>query len=389
MIRIVTCGLLVLSCYFAVAQGDYREGYIVKVNGDSVSGWIKYPSLNKTLSVITFRPTRKSTSRSFSSEELIAFGFSSGRRFESKEIKDKLTHKRVFMRALVKGPLSLYLSGNSIFVQKDTLFELPSPERGGYSSNVSQQSHKKNRYIGLLTVLVSDCAKMNAYKTKFTLSDIESLVKSYNACLHLASIDYPDKERLLKATGTLGLGVGFSNLSNLTEDILVNYETTVVPQFFMGVQINLPRLQNNLSFTADLFFIKEKYYGFNKEVSFTTIRSDFDVEATRLKIPLGFKYDFFLESSEIFIRTGVNFQHSIASELIVRQEEEFNGEVRSSTFNSSIPLTSRWDIWSSIGYSRSIFGKFRISGEFRYESGLFSMKPPKSHSILFLVGLHF
>ena len=59
----------------AIQAQDFREGYVITNNGDSITGLVSYSAGNKNLARCTFKATRKSDVVYYSPAEVESYGF--------------------------------------------------------------------------------------------------------------------------------------------------------------------------------------------------------------------------------------------------------------------------------------------------------------------------
>ena len=108
----ILIGLIILILISAElqARSDFRDGFIIKATNDTIFGKIDYRSnLNNTKSCL-FKTS--SGIVEYTPDQIIGYGFKNDKFFSSEIIKG------TFTEVLVAGELSLYMSGNDLFVRK-------------------------------------------------------------------------------------------------------------------------------------------------------------------------------------------------------------------------------------------------------------------------------
>ena len=123
----LVCIVCLLLPSFIFAQ-DYRPGYVIKNNKDSVSGFINYAAEKKNSSYCKFRPTMRGKSDRFTPNDLLAYGFYGDKQYESMTIPDSSIERKVFVKVLARGPMQLYEYRKFFLVRKDSLIQLPTPK---------------------------------------------------------------------------------------------------------------------------------------------------------------------------------------------------------------------------------------------------------------------
>jgi hypothetical protein len=156
-----SCNLLVLCVLFVVAslnaQTDFRPGYIIKAEGDSLFGEIDYRNENIMSQVCKFRKSKKDQVQKFYPNEILGYRFPESKYYVSKKYNEKTS----FFEFLVKGKISFYYScdseGEHYFVEKENepLFEITGKEEIEKIKeiNIFVESTK---HIGVLTYLMQD-----------------------------------------------------------------------------------------------------------------------------------------------------------------------------------------------------------------------------------------
>src|SRR5690606_33318070 len=95
----------------------YRPGFIVKAEGDTLQGLIKYREGKNRLDIATFKPGESATSQDYTASELLAFGITGDGMFESKQLPDR--EKPVFVEVVRHGKLNLYDRYDTLYLAKE------------------------------------------------------------------------------------------------------------------------------------------------------------------------------------------------------------------------------------------------------------------------------
>ena len=143
-------GLSLLS--ITLPAQDYRKGYVIKSNGDSISGYVQYTG-RKNNSRCDFKSSKRSGRTSFNPSELIAYGFADGRRYVSVTLPVSTQKELVFARILANGPLKLYSYSKTFYIKKDSVVRLPVPKGkivGPVEEGGAMMEKKDKRYVAIL-----------------------------------------------------------------------------------------------------------------------------------------------------------------------------------------------------------------------------------------------
>ena len=95
----------------------FRDGYIVKKTGESLSGLVEYSTKKDIPSICTFKRFDIARTVVYSPDEILAFGYRNGNRYESRQVNGKVT----FLETIVTGKIVLYQNGAKYYLDKDHL----------------------------------------------------------------------------------------------------------------------------------------------------------------------------------------------------------------------------------------------------------------------------
>jgi len=189
-------------CYFfgtGNAQDiNSKQGYIVTLAGDTISGLVKDKTTLNT--VVSFKGTNSSEYTDYSPNEIKSFYFDGGYHYESLS-SDEIAQG--FFLRVFKGTLSLYQ-------HKDTLYIL-SPK----NEFLELKHHQDKRYVRTLVYLTSDCArtKEKMENVPYTAADISKLLREYEKCVNPeAKLDDGDIARTRLKLGFVA-GASISSLN--------------------------------------------------------------------------------------------------------------------------------------------------------------------------------
>ena len=97
------------------AQKVFREGYIVKNSGETLTGLVEFSSKQGIPDPCRFRRFEIARTVEYSPSDIKAFGYINGNRYESLSLKNT----KNFFEVLVSGAIKLYLKGSQYYVEKD------------------------------------------------------------------------------------------------------------------------------------------------------------------------------------------------------------------------------------------------------------------------------
>ena len=102
---------LFLSIYLTAtfAQGNFRRGFIITNEGDTVSGWIDFRTDARNMQVCDFRETETGATRSFLPGQIFGFRFYEEGKFHvSREIMISGIPRTVFLEFILQGNKNLF-----------------------------------------------------------------------------------------------------------------------------------------------------------------------------------------------------------------------------------------------------------------------------------------
>ena len=365
-LRRFTC-IVCLFIPVSIFAQDYRSGYVIKNNRDSVSGFIEYSTEKKNSSYCKFRTSRKSKATKFSPEELLAYGYYGDKRYESMTIPDGETKKRVFVKVLVSGPMNLYQYQNIFLVKRDSLILLPTPKSQMVETSQGSRSKDDSRYKGLLNILLSDC-KLSANETRYTEYELTNLFNNYNRCKGVEVAQRKPKP-IFNVNYVVFGGYLQSNLElTYKEPVAFNKSNTVVGGF--GVDLSSPRIFDRAFFSVDLSYVQNFYQAYQQVQSgYEIIHYDYMMNFTSIKMPFGLRYSFLKDTNTPYIKAGLVLSFMTDSDVRVNEERQTtNGQVTTKESNGGIDLQKRpKGVWISVGYNRRFYKNLHVFGEIRYE----------------------
>ena len=268
---------LFLATVLINAQTDFRPGYVVKVNGDTLIGEIDYRGDILMGEVCRFKPNNTVRAVIYSPDDINEFKFNESKYYISKEVKGQ----KVFLEFLIKGRVNIYSlkdqRGNHFFIEKTGLglSELPYEEGITYKENVPIE-YKSTTHIGLLNIYMQDApefqsriAKMNKPKQRWLIELAEDYHK--RVCKDEDCIIFEKKLPFLKVNLEFVAGVNYIKNGVMDEFYYYIQEGDIKNRnyFQAGVLANfwLPRVNEKLYLRTGILYstfesnnASKKYY---------------------------------------------------------------------------------------------------------------------------------
>lgn len=303
-------GLLLLLSSLCYAQTDFRKGFIVRHEKDTVFGFAQFYDGAKAFSQCSFRRSSSDEPQTYEPDDLLGYGFVDGRHFISKVVSVDGTKQAEFMEVLVAGHATLYRLRDTFWAEKDSLVLLRNDEREFYKDNDHYRKRSKE-YIGTLSIIMSDCPKLNAtiQKAELRASDLAKLIESYNRCQSGEVNVYNAKKPWIKLIVGLTGGLEWSSLSFDAQnyfdgDQVVPYNNSAAPMIGVSLDVAAPRLSERFYFTTALLYASRQYLFTGTTRNLTTNYVTIDLD--ELRIPLGIRYTFAPRIITPFLNGGIS-----------------------------------------------------------------------------------
>jgi hypothetical protein len=175
----IICISLFLNIYI-LAQSDYRPGFIITNNNDTVYGLIDYSGETVNFKSCKFKYKDADIPVKYLPFDIISYRFLDDKFYISKEIYLNGEKEKRFLEFLLHGIVDLYyyqdVNGEFFYIQKeDTLIELKNTKVKTYINGVEYYK-KDKKYIGILKYLFIDAPEIQNKIDNLSL-DRKSLIK--------------------------------------------------------------------------------------------------------------------------------------------------------------------------------------------------------------------
>jgi len=291
-------GLFILSG-FINAQTNFKPGYVIKSNGDTLIGNIDYRGDMTMGKKCRFIPKDADNELIFTPEDIDAYRFYDSKYYVSRVVNKK----KFFLEYLIKGEMNIYYlkdaEGGHYYLEKDTsgIIEIPYEEGFKYRNN-SQYVYKSTQHIGMFNYYMQDAPSLQSKIAKFgkpVHKNLISLAKDYNdiVCKDNSCIIYEKKLPPLKLD--LEIIGGYTSL----QKVYFSYERK---GFQGGILAHLwmPRSNENMFLKTGLLYLDVKFNGH---------------ESTFYKIPIQFEYKYPKGIIRPVMALGINLYDVMYSSL--------------------------------------------------------------------------
>ena len=279
----VICLATAISLY---GQGEFKPGYIIDLNQDTIYGEIKSGSESRNAQICVFRSGTDAEASEFRPGEIKAYRFTGGSYYVSMEVEEDGVKKQMFVEYLVNGMADLYYlrdnKSETYYIRKEGEDALAIAD------------------IRLLKAVFSDCMEIQSSLDKATLThnSLISMTEKYHdyVCDGEACIIYSkEASRIRIHVGpVVGYTMNFFRIrGNPTFDI-IDFEPCTAPVFGILLDLGFSRLGDHLSFQLGTGYSKQNFEGYGEVMSFTGNMYTYDahLDGSFLSFRLGTRYSF-------------------------------------------------------------------------------------------------
>ncbi len=315
------------------AQTDFRPGYIITNENDTLNGFIDYRGDTRNSKRCEFRETENGVSREFLPFTIKGYRFSDSKYYVSKTIKTEGKEFPLFLEFLVNGISDLYYYTDGVdffyFIEKSDgqLLELIGEQKRTTANGVDYTS-KTKKYIGLLKYAFADCQQLfplinNARLEDKSLIDITKKYHEY-VCKDETCVIYEKQIPAIKVRFAPFISMNSSFLRFYRDDIYSNleFDPSTYPMVGFLMNTSLPKANEKISFQISAEAGKGYFYGTGTRVSGDYF-DEVHIHSTLLKLKAGFKYTYPTGKIRPTLMVGMNAKRYLKSEGR-RIEEIFN-----------------------------------------------------------------
>jgi len=391
-------------------QKLFRDGYIVKKNGESINGRIEYSANQNAPYICTFKRFDIARVIKYSPNDITAFGYNNGNRYESKELNNKVS----FYEVIVTGKIILYSRNSSFYVDKDSL-GLVEVKNGSTSYPANDNGTEFENLPEFLRFITE--GKVGNISDKFNIKkDIIKLITDYNKAS--GSNFYVFNRTMAEKQMNIEVQQSGSNKKRLGVIAGVNsYGLTLTPKtnnyvpkpeketcLTAGITYErvLSRKSDKLSLRLDVLLNKQIFYCYNETQNSLSVfsRDDAFFNFTGVKFPVLLQYAITGKRIVPYINGGG------ACQLLINSDYRHINELEDLPFKSVFINEDRNLKFKSkeitaicgLGARTRIFNNYNLFIEVRAEagSGLFdktyeniTLFKQKSFQPSFLLGITF
>jgi len=254
-------------------QTDYRPGYYISLENDTVYGLIDYRGDFRNSRLCEFKKDENSEPKQFNPGDITSYRFIDGKYYVSKHVKAKNIDRTVFLEYLVKGKANLYycrdIEYGQYLIQKegDSLRILSNKPDTLNIENRGVRIVESYKYKGILKAYLNDCMEILPQIDNVSLDkkSLISVAKKYHdyICEGEKCIVYEKTVPVVTARFApfLGLSVSEFGFDNFEFYENLNFDKSFGPVIGVLFDFSAPKLSEKLSLQINLSTKKNHYYG--------------------------------------------------------------------------------------------------------------------------------
>lgn len=365
---IIVCSIMILfTINKAYSQSEFRSGYIITLDNDTIYGDVAYRSDIKNYKSCQFKIDENITT--YSPQQLRAYGFLNDKFFTSTVIND------FFVEVLVQGRLSLYKHNNYFLIEKNKKhYKIENKTIKVEKPGTVEKIREDNRWRGIISILISDYfSNPNEIIKNLTYGEksLTKLVIRYNKVKASDFTVFKISKAWTKVD--LGLSIGITKstikIENQTQPYLFldNSYSTFNPLIGFVVAVSSPRISEKIAFQSEIYFSKSSYSRLVEiNNTYSTEFHDTYFDFTTITIPISIKYSTPEKDFSFFAQAGVFYNLNLNSSTRHLSERVTNNIVDTQSETAAFTIKDRQlSYWGGIGILKS-YAKCKVSVGLRY-----------------------
>ncbi len=329
--RSVFLGTLLLCIINSVnGQNEYKNGYIIRNNSDTIYGLISLRSNYANSLECVYKKNSDANADHFSPGDIRAYRIEDIKYYVSKEITLKDNKTKVFLEYLLHGIVDLYylkaIDEKYFFIEKDdSLFQLSNEEKVLFDKWGGKFLTKSGQYYGILTYLFQNSPetlkKIN--DTRFDYKSLINITKEYheNVCKDYKCIEYTQSAKLKifmepeisLIYSRMGLKSSNDFAKDLKPAIGVNF------RFIPALAYHVWSIGFGVNYSSNNFSGDYK----NNLLDGSYRINRVDIKYSIIRIPIMFEYSFPTKKLQPFLSAGGNISYINKPSYSVRLVNKF------------------------------------------------------------------
>lgn len=396
LIRVVSLIIACCLCEFAWSKPDFRDGFVVLNSNDTLRGLVEVDPGHGAFTSCHFRPVISEEIRIFTPGDVKGYGIYLGDVYASREIqRNGQVTERVFLRLIIRGPVSLYQLDDGFYVGKDDQapFKLSNEEAEVFAGG--QRTLKNtNKHIAILNMLMSDQPQLKSaiLSIKLIEKSLIKLVEDYGSLKGTPVTNFNVNKPRIRPDGS-------NAITRETKDGFNHYESLWSKQTSIqnshGVSIGSPsKMDGEISFLGGKVSSASNYPSYSLiSPSLPMAAGYFSLGSSHLNRQFSDRHS----TSDVFFSPYFNMGFTENHKTNVFSPTEPEGQrfqPAALTRDPFITGTNQYGYWGGIGVSKPFTGLSTYL-ELRYEqsggtplsaAGRFSPYQPSATNVQFVIG---
>jgi hypothetical protein len=316
------------------SQKIFRNGYIVLKTGESQNGLVKYSANQKIPTKCTFKSFDIAHEVKYTPDDILAFGYKNGNRFESK----KLNNKNSFYEVLVSGKVILYKKGSKFYLEKENLgfVELKDGPINYLTDSGIAEFKNLTEFLIYLTEgkagIIADKFELKTQIIPIITTFNKNSGKSYSVLnrtmneKQLIEITLNSGAKKNKFGFVSGINIYLLNLHQdpQNSNFLPDPKQVSAPIYGLTYERSLSSKTDRFSLKIEMLFNKQAFYSYEEHVNNTILinRNDAFINFTGIKIPTSLQYSITGKKLVPFFNVGFAYQYFINKNYLQINEVE-------------------------------------------------------------------
>jgi len=372
--KVISISFLVLAISTTIRAQDFRSGFVITNDGDSLTGFVANRSPKKNARECIFRTSKAGSATHYTPADIKSYGIVGYKRFQSKEISVDGKKQQLFIELLVQGGMSLLVTDGTFYLDKDSLLLLPKSVKEKVQEGTKIYAKIDQRYIEVLNRAIADC-NLQANDVSYYEPSLVDLVIKYNACKGEPGSEI--KANIPKNRITWSVLSGFDRGYSKGET-KQSYSPEATRQFQVQKSVSVPvglgfewssPQRNDKRFVGiELWYDKKFFQGYaESQTGGTSLRSDLFMDVSYVKTPIGIRLDLKNEKNTPYVRIGYTHYFVLSATARYRDEAQAGNVVDTSSGKMLMKKKSAEGAWLGVGYSLQLFRGLTSFVETRYE----------------------
>jgi hypothetical protein len=310
-------GFVFINALVLHAQSDFRNGYYINNNNDTVFGLINYKGNKANAKKCIYRENIDSKNQLFTPDQIKGYRFINSKYYVSKTVYNETKTEQLFLEYLLSGIIDLYYyrdeKGEHYFVDNgnEKLYELKNEEKEIIINN-SRYVKESKEYMNILKAIFKESPEVSkrVESIKLNHKSLIDITHDYHneICKDEECIIY--EKKLPKLKSSFGIVAGLNCIS------IVETHTLSGNLYYL----------NNSNFGFSFFPSIGLYY--KKNMPFINERMYFQYEGTYSYVNITTSNSYSTPSYHIFYINDISFTKNVLNNLIFVKYEFPKGKIR-------------------------------------------------------------